>query len=347
MISDEAIRANIENTIKETNFEGLGEKYVGKVRDNYTDEKNERRIIIVTDRISAFDVVLGTIPFKGQVLNQMAAYWFDETKDVAKSHFIESPDPNVMIARLCKPFLVEVVVRQYITGSLWREYEKGQDNYGIGLPAGMKKDQKLAEPIITPSTKASTGHDLPLKRKDVLKMIPEGKYAKMEEIALKLFARGSEIAAKRGLILVDTKYEFGETSDGEILVIDEMHTPDSSRYWIKEGYEERFRNEEEQKMLDKEYVRQWLISEKKYMGNGPAPKLDEEVIMTAAKKYIELYELITGKEFRAAEGNAERRLTLLSQLLRGMPMPSFPSPTQGKGRGKEGEAKAAAGTGGS
>ena len=291
MLSDEKIRANIRNTIKETNFTGLGEKYAGKVRDNYTDEKSQRRIIIATDRVSAFDVVLGTIPFKGQVLNQLAAYWFEETKDAAKSHLIESPDPNVMIVKLCKPFPVELIVRRYLTGSLWREYEKGQDNYGLGLPSGMRKDQKFAKPIITPSTKASEGHDMPLKRKDVLKMVPEEKYEKMEEMALKLSARGSEIAEKRGLILVDTKYEFGETKDSEILVIDEIHTPDSSRYWIRKGYEERFRKGEAQQMLDKEYVRQWLISEKKYMGNGPAPKLDEEGIVTAAGKYIELYEL--------------------------------------------------------
>ncbi len=308
MISDETIRANIRNTIKETSFAWLGKKYRGKVRDNYTDEKSQRRIIIATDRVSAFDVVLGTIPFKGQVLNQLATYWFKETKGVAGSHFIESPDPNVMIAKLCKPFPVEVVVRQHITGSLWREYEKGQDSYGLGLPKGMKKDQKLEKPIITPSTKASTGHDMPLKREGVLKLIPERKYAKMEETALKLFAKGTKIAGKRGLILVDTKYEFGETKDGDILVIDEIHTPDSSRYWIKKGYEERLRNGEEQMMLDKEYLRQWLIREKNYMGNGPAPKIDEGVIVTSARKYMELYELITGKEFRIAEGNAEKRI---------------------------------------
>ncbi len=308
MISDETIRANIGNTLKETNFTGLGEKYIGKVRDNYTDEDKQRRIIIVTDRVSAFDVVLGTIPFKGQVLNQLAEYWFEETKDVAKSHLIESPDPNVMIVKLCKPFPVELIVRRYITGSLWREYEKGQDNYGLGLPSGMKKDQKLEKPILTPSTKASAGHDLPLKREDVLKMIDEEKYAKMEETALKLFEKGTEIAAKRGLILVDTKYEFGETKAGEILVIDEIHTPDSSRYWIKDGYEERQAKGEEQKMLDKEYVRQWLIKERNYMGNGPAPKIDEEVIVAAARKYVELYELLTGREFKASEGNAEKRI---------------------------------------
>ncbi len=308
MISDETIRANIRNTIKETNFTGLGERYKGKVRDNYTDEKRQRRIIIATDRVSAFDVVLGTIPFKGQVLNQLATHWFEETKGVAPSHFIESPDPNVMIAKLCKPFPVELIVRRYITGSLWREYEKGQDNYGLRLPAGMKKDQRLEKPILTPSTKASAGHDMPLKREDALKLIPEAKYAKMEKTALKLFEKGTEIAGKRGLILVDTKYEFGETKEGEILVIDEIHTPDSSRYWIKEGYEERLRKGEEQKMLDKEYLRQWLIKEKNYMGNGPAPKIDEGVIVAASRKYIELYELITGREFRISEGNAEKRI---------------------------------------
>ncbi len=308
MISDETIRANIGNTIKETNFTWLGKKYKGKVRDNYTDEKSQRRIIIATDRLSAFDVVLGTIPFKGQVLNQLAEYWFDETKETAPSHFIESPDPNVMIARLCKPFPVELIVRRYITGSLWREYEKGQDNYGLRLPEGMKKDQKLEKPMLTPSTKASEGHDMPLKREGALKLIPEWKYAKMEKMALKLFEKGTEIAGKRGLILVDTKYEFGETKEGEILVIDEIHTPDSSRYWIKEGYEERLRKGEEQKMLDKEYVRQWLIKEKNYMGNGPSPKIDEDVIVTAARKYIELYEQVTGKDFKVIGGNAEERI---------------------------------------
>jgi len=308
MISEEVIRKNINNTIKETNFTGLGEKYKGKVRDNYTDESSGKRVIVVTDRISAFDVVLGTIPFKGQVLNQMAAFWFEQTKDVAASHFIESPDPNVMLVRLCKPFPVEVIVRNYITGSLWREYEKGQDNYGLNLPSGMSKDQKFASLIITPSTKATSGHDMPMKREDVLKLIPEEKYAKMEEAALKLFAKGSEVASNQGLILVDTKYEFGETPDGEILVIDEIHTPDSSRYWIEKSYGELFSQGKPQQMLDKEYIRQWLINGKNYMGNGESPEIDEEVKVTAAKKYIEVYERVTGKHFEVAEGNVEERI---------------------------------------
>ncbi|MBI2664513.1 phosphoribosylaminoimidazolesuccinocarboxamide synthase [Candidatus Woesearchaeota archaeon] len=307
MITEQTIRNNISNTVKETDFSGLGEKYKGKVRDNYTDRKSNRRTIIATDRISAFDVVLGTIPYKGQVLNQLAAFWFNETKDVP-NHFISSPDPNVMIVKLCKPFPVEVVVRQHITGSLWREYEKEQDSYGLKLPSGMKKDQKLEIAIITPSTKATAGHDMPMKREDVLKLIPEDKYRQMEQMALKLFAKGTEIAAARGLILVDTKYEFGETADGSIAVIDELHTPDSSRYWIKETYSERYAKGEPQQMLDKEYIRQWLIKEKNYMGNGPAPELSEEVIVQAAKKYIELFELITGKEFETTEGNVNERM---------------------------------------
>jgi phosphoribosylaminoimidazole-succinocarboxamide synthase len=307
MISEDTVKSNIGNTIKETDFSSIGTKYKGKVRDNYTNEEKGERVIVVTDRISAFDVVLGTIPFKGQVLNQLAKFWFNETKDVAKNHIIDIPDPNVMVVKLCKPFPVEVIVRNYITGSLWRDYEKGKDNYGLALSKDMKKDQKLENPIITPSTKADEGHDMPLTREGVLKLVSEEKYAKMEEIALKLFSRGTEVASKRGLILVDTKYEFGETPDGEILVIDEIHTPDSSRYWVSESYDNLFGSGQDQKMLDKEYVRQWLIG-KGFMGDGEAPKLDEEVVVNAAMKYVELYELITGEEFKVVEGDVNERM---------------------------------------
>lgn len=307
MINEDVIRKNVSNTIKDTDFPELGEKYKGKVRDNYTDHANSRRTIIATDRLSAFDVVLGTIPFKGQVLNQLAADWFEKTRDVAMSHFIESPDPNVMVVQLCKPFPVEVIVRKYITGSLWREYEKGEDNYGLDLPSDVKKDQRFPKPIITPSTKAEEGHDMPMKREEVLKIIPEEKYKKMEDMALRLFEFGTKVSEDEGLILVDTKYEFGENADGEILVIDEIHTPDSSRYWIKESYEELFAKGQPQQMLDKEYVRQWLIK-KDYMGDGEAPELSEDVIVTAAKKYIELYETITQKEFKVVEGDVKERI---------------------------------------
>ena len=307
MINEDVIRKNVSNTIKDTDFPELGEKYKGKVRDNYTDHANSRRTIIATDRLSAFDVVLGTIPFKGQVLNQLAADWFEKTRDVAMSHFIESPDPNVMVVQLCKPFPVEVIVRKYITGSLWREYEKGEDNYGLDLPSDVKKDQRFPKLIITPSTKAEEGHDMPMKREEVLKIIPEDKYKKMEDMALRLFEFGTKVSEDEGLILVDTKYEFGENADGEILVIDEIHTPDSSRYWIKESYEELFAKGQPQQMLDKEYVRQWLIK-KDYMGDGEAPELSEDVIVTAAKKYIELYETITQKEFKVVEGDVKERI---------------------------------------
>lgn len=302
MLSGEEIKKQLAKTLKKTDFK-TGSKYQGKVRDNYT--IGNRRIIISTDRISAFDVVLDTIPFKGQVLNQLAEFWFRKTASVA-SHFIESPDPNVMVAKLCRPFPVEVVVRGYITGSLWREYKKGQDNYGLNLPKGMKKDQKLEAPVITPSTKAAKGHDMPLKREDVLKLMPEKTYSKIEKIALRLFARGSEIAARRGLMLVDTKYEFGMFGD-EVLVIDEIHTPDSSRFWIKDTYDELFARSAPQQMLDKEYVRQWLASNG-FTGNGTPPKIPDEVKIEAAKRYIELYELVTGMEFIASAENASERI---------------------------------------
>lgn len=303
MLSAEAIKNQLGRTLKKTDFK-TGKRYQGKVRDNYT--IGNRRIIVSTDRISAFDVVLDTIPFKGQVLNQLAGFWFSKTEGAAKSHYIESPDPNVMIAKLCRPFPVEVVVRGYITGSLWREYEKRQDNYGLNLPKGMKKDQKFEAPVITPSTKATEGHDMPLKRNDVLKLVPEKTYSEIEKMALRLFAKGREIAARRGLILVDTKYEFGIFGD-EVLVIDEIHTPDSSRFWIKSTYDELFSRSAPQQMLDKEYVRQWLASNG-FTGSGTPPKIPDEVRIEAAKRYIELYELVTGTEFIASDENMPERI---------------------------------------
>ena len=307
MISEGTIRKNLGNSIEDTSFEKLGEKYKGKVRDNYTDKEKNLRLIVVTDRISAFDVVLGTIPFKGQVLNQLAEYWFEETRDIAPSHFISSPDPNVMMVRLCKPFPIEVIVRSYITGSLWREYEKGQDSYGLNLQ-NVKKDQKFDQPIITPSTKADSGHDMPMTRQAAAALVSEEKYRQLEKMALDLFNHGTKMASEKGLILVDTKYEFGETADGQIVVIDEIHTPDSSRYWIKENYEDLFNQGKPQKMLDKEYVRQWLIKEKNYMGDGDAPEIDEDVKVNASKKYIEVYEILTGRKFEAEEGDVHERM---------------------------------------
>ena len=307
MISEAHIKSHIRHTIEKTNFEILGARYQGKVRDNYTDYTNNTRIIIATDRISAFDRVMGVVPYKGQVLNQLATYWFEETADVAPSHFISSPDPNITVAKLCTPFPIEVIVRNYITGSLWREYERGEDNYGLQLAPHMQREQKFDQPIITPSTKAESGHDMPMKRQEVTKLVPEEKYQQIEKMALELFARGSSIAAERGLLLVDTKYEFGETVDGDIVVIDEIHTPDSSRYWMSEGYAERFQAGKPQRMLDKEYIRQWLI-ERNYTGQGDPPPIEEMVIVQAALKYIELYTMLTGQEFSATTGDIEARM---------------------------------------
>ena len=314
MINEELIKKNLGNEIESTNFEKLGEKYEGKVRDNYTDKEKNLRFIVVTDRISAFDNVLGTIPFKGQVLNQLAAHWFEKTKDIAPSHFISNPDPNIMLVKLCKTFPIEVIVRGYITGSLWREYEKGEDSYGLDLK-NMKKDQKFDSPIITPSTKADSGHDMPMTRQAAAELVSEEKYKQLEKMALDLFDYGTKEASERGLILVDTKYEFGETADGEIVLIDEIHTPDSSRYWIKESYENLFEQGKSQSMLDKEYVRQWLITEKNYMGDGEVPSIDDDVKVTASKKYIEVYEKLTGKEFEVEDSNIHERMkkNLISQ----------------------------------
>jgi len=299
MLSRDLIKKQLNNTLEKTDFEGIGSRYQGKVRDNYT--KGNRRMLITTDRISAFDVVLGTIPFKGQVLNQISEYWFDKTKDVAENHVIDVPDPNVTIAKLCKPYPVEIVVRCYLTGSAWRDYEKGNSVSGIRLKSGLKKNEKLPELIITPSTKAEQGtHDLPISKEEILKrnIISKNIYEWMEELSLKVFEKGSKIAAKNGLLLVDTKYEFGEF-EGSPILMDELHTPDSSRFWIKKSYKSRFNKGLDPEMLDKEYVRQWLIKERNFMGRGKAPEITDEVKIEAALRYIRTYEQITGKRFKA------------------------------------------------
>ncbi|MCP3683031.1 MAG: phosphoribosylaminoimidazolesuccinocarboxamide synthase [bacterium] len=306
MIEDEIIKKQIGNALLETDFDYLGDKYKGKVRDTY--KKDDKMVIVTTDRISAFDRVLGTIPFKGQVLNQMTAFWFEKTKDDVKNHVIDIPDPNVMVVKKCEPLPIEIVVRGYMTGSMWRSYEKGEEIVWKKLPEGMKKDQKFDEPLLTPSTKADTGHDMPISREDIVKsVLPEEEYKKIEEAAIKLFNKGTEMAAKQGLILVDTKYEFGKSGD-EYLVVDEIHTPDSSRYWVKEGYEERFEKGEEQQMLDKEYLRQWLIKERNFMGDGAIPELPDEIKIEAAKRYIELFERITGQKFKGTPGLVDDRI---------------------------------------
>ncbi len=313
MLTTEQLTAQIPYCLAGTDFEGLGEKYEGKVRDNYS--KDGRRIIVVTDRLSAFDHVITTIPFKGQVLNQMAKFWFEETKDIMANHVIEFPDPNVVTAKLCKALPVEVVVRGYLTGvtstSVWYHYEKGvRDFCGNKLADGMVKNQKFDHPIITPSTKAEHGgHDESVSREEIIKrgVLSAEQFDLMAAKAMQLYLRGVEICAKQGIILVDTKYEFGMDENGEIVLIDEIHTPDSSRFWFANEYEARLRAGEEQKKIDKEYLREWL-AERGFIGEGEIPAVPDDVRAETARRYIEAYELITGQAFVAEVGDVHERL---------------------------------------
>ena len=301
------ISEQLNHTLDEFESDNLGEHYKGKVRENFS--QGDKILMITSDRVSAFDHVLGTIPFKGQILSEIANFWFDKTKDLVPNHIIDTPDPQVLVAKRAKTLPVEVIVRQYITGSLWREYSSGiNGQYGFMLPEGLKKDQKFDEPLLTPSTKAEYGlHDEPISREAIVDgLVEESIYAKAEEYALVLFKAGQEWAAKQGLILVDTKYEFGIV-DGKLIVIDEIHTPDSSRYWVAKEYESRFSNGESQLMLDKENIRQWLI-EKGFSGEGVPPVLSEEIRTTLAERYVELYRTLTGKEFDPEVGDVKSRI---------------------------------------
>ena len=301
------IREQLPYTLDEFDAGDLGQRYKGKVRENF--HLDNEIIMVTTDRISAFDHVLGTIPFKGQILTEIANFWFEKTRHIAPNHIISSPDPQVLVATKAETLPVEVIVRGYITGSLWREYEQGiNGQYGFMLPKGLKKDQLFDEPILTPSTKAQYGHhDEPITRKDIVNgIVKESVYAKAEEYALQLFAAGQEWAAKQGIILVDTKYEFGMVDD-ELIVIDEIHTPDSSRYWIASEYEDRFNKGENQKMLDKENIRQWLI-DRGFSGEGTPPPLTDEIRVILAERYIELYNQLIGKEFNPVVGDVRTRI---------------------------------------
>ena len=302
MISDELIRAQLAKTLETTDFPTLGQKYAGKVRDCYI--KDNRRIIGVTDRISAFDVVLGTIPFKGQVLNQIAAYWFEVTKQLVSNHVLEVPDPTVMVATECEIIPVEFVMRAYVTGvtttSIWYHYSHGARRFcGHDLPEGMRKNQKLDRPILTPSTKAEKGgHDQSVSRDDVLASgaLTLAEFERAAEMCARVFAFGQSLASQRGLILVDTKYEIGRRRDGSLCFVDEVHTPDSSRYWYADDYQARFDRGEEPRGLDKEYVRH-ALADQGYTGDGAPPPLTEEVRCEASRRYMALYELVTGREF--------------------------------------------------
>jgi phosphoribosylaminoimidazole-succinocarboxamide synthase len=296
------------NTLNSTSFNFPGQTgfYRGKVRDVYTID-NRIMVMVVSDRISAFDVILPrAIPYKGQVLNQLANYFMNATRDVVPNWIIGSPDPNVTIGRMCKPYRIEMVVRGYLAGHAWRTYKSGLRTLcGVTLPEGLKENDKLSHPIITPTTKSDHGHDEDISRDEILNrgIIREEEYKTLEEYSLKLFEAGTDMAFKQGLILVDTKYEFGKADD-QIMLIDEIHTPDSSRYFYSEGYADRQKKGEQQKQLSKEFLRQWLI-ENGFQGleGQQVPEMNDEIVNMVSERYIELYERIRGEKFQRGDNS--------------------------------------------
>jgi len=297
------IQKALAHPLDRSDFPLLGKKYEGKVRDNYS-TADGKRVIVVTDRISAFDRVLGTLPLKGQVLNHAAAFWFANTAHIAPNRVLSVPDPNILIAKECTPLPVEMVVRAYLTGStstsIWVHYERGAREFcGHRLPEGLKKHAQLPEPILTPSTKAPKGdHDISASRAEILQIsgMPAADFDAAAEMAMALFREGQRLCAARGLILVDTKYEFGKTADGQIVVIDEIHTPDSSRFWYSASYQSRFEAGQDPESFDKEYVRRYLVDQN-YRGEGPIPVIPDGVRVEATRRYIEAVDLITGAPF--------------------------------------------------
>ena len=297
----EKIKEHIDDVLIETNFENLGEKKVGKVRDIYI--QNEKIFLISTDRHTSFDRKIADVPLKGEVLTQISLFWFDQTKDIIQNHILESPDPNVVIAKKCKVIPIECVVRGYITGvtdtSLWTHYKDGKRDFGnFTLPEGLKKNQKLAEPVFTPTTK-SDEHDRPITPAEIvsegiltLEMVNE-----LENKAKALYKRGQEIALSHGLILVDTKYEFGIDENGKLTLIDEIHTPDSSRYWKANSYSERFNKGEDPEYFDKEFLRLWFKDNCDPYNDKVLPKAPPELVAELSRRYIEIYETITGEPF--------------------------------------------------
>lgn len=313
MISENDIRAILAHAFGETNL-SLAGKQSGKVRDSYP--LGDRRLLLVTtDRLSAFDRILACVPFKGQVLNQLAAWWFDQTADVIANHKIALPDPNALIAVEAAPILVEVIVRGYITGvtttALWYRYSLGErEIYGYRFPDGLQKNAALPEPIITPTTKGGlTGHDERLTCSEVVEkgLLDRATWEQVQSAALAIFKRGQEVAQRAGLILVDTKYEFGRDADGEVLLIDEVHTPDSSRFWKADSYIQSFARGDEPENFDKEFVR-LAYAEKDYRGEGTPPAMGEDLWVAASQRYIQIYEMLTGKTFVPGDYPVEPRL---------------------------------------
>lgn len=303
MIPAKVIKEQINQAIDTVSVKSLGKKQNGKVRDWYV--KDRLRILIATDRISAFDRVLGLVPFRGAVLNMLSEFWFHQTRDIVQNHMIGTIDPNVMLVAECQSLPIEVIVRGYITGvtdtSLWKRYSEGERViYGIKFPEGLKKNQKLAKPVITPTTRETGpgGHDEPITAKQIIsqKLVSPKIWKQIEKIAVALFTRGSKIAEKGGFILADTKYEFGLDRTGKLILIDEVHTPDSSRLWLKETYKGRFKKGEEVESYDKEIMRIWF-KEHGYSGRGKAPNMPDDLIIKIASRYIEVYEKITSQNF--------------------------------------------------
>jgi phosphoribosylaminoimidazole-succinocarboxamide synthase len=307
-VSDALLTQQLSHTLSATDFPALGTRYQGKVRDTY--RRGDHLVLITTDRLSAFDHVLTTLPFKGDLLNSLAAFWFQKTSHVVKNHVIDVPDPCVTVAHRAEPFAIEFVVRGYLTGSLWRDYEAGRDPYGLKLPAGLSRDSKFPAPLLTPSTKAPIGqHDEPLSEAQVIErgLVSARDFQRAKEAALGLFAEGTRQAAAQGLLFVDTKYEFGRIKD-ELVVIDEMHTPDSSRFWRADGYEARLSAGQAQVMLDKENLRQWLITERGFSGQGTPPAIPDEVRVSLSQKYVAAFETITGQPFAPQVGEVRARI---------------------------------------
>jgi len=303
-VTREIVEANLDNTLDVTECEGFDGVQRGKVRDSY--RKGNSRAMVVTDRLSAFDRVLCTVPFKGQALNRMAAFWFENTRDIVANHVISVPDPNIMLVHECEQLPLEFVVRGYVTGvtrtSAWYNYERGvRDFCGNRLAEGLRRDQRFERPILTPTTKHET-HDRPISREEAIAegLIDADTFDKAAAICFALYERGVEHAARRGLILVDTKYELGRLH-GELVVSDEIHTPDSSRFWFADTYEELFERGLSQRKLDKEYVREWL-AERGFTGDGPAPEIPDEVRIEAALLYVRVCEIVTGLDFEVHPG---------------------------------------------
>jgi phosphoribosylaminoimidazole-succinocarboxamide synthase len=313
MFSKDELINLLPAALGETNLP-LPNKTSGKVRDWY-DLPNGKRLIVTTDRLSAFDKILASVPYKGQVLNQLSAWWFEQTKDIVPNHIISLSDPNAAIVNEAEPFLVEVIVRGYITGvtstALWYRYSLGERSiYGYDFPEGLQKNAALPEPIITPTTKGgATGHDERLTCAEVTEkgLLDKQTWDQVQAAALAVFKRGQEVARKAGMILVDTKYEFGRAPNGSVVLIDEVHTPDSSRFWKANTYEERFAAGEDPENFDKEFVR-LAYAEKGYRGDGDAPSMPAELWASASERYITIYELLTGKTFEAGKYPIEQRL---------------------------------------